>query len=157
MRLPCRRKPISRRQSQGRGECRCKNRRLAQLLLKVVPLKGGRLQLRVYCRPRASVAVLCEASLCTGAAVRESRRRRPHRESPLRAAAALWPANWVGSARQRSNACGGAVDRAIIGLGNAWSAPGSLGQLCNLAANPGETKSVSFDQPQIVKELIRIP
>jgi hypothetical protein len=38
-----------------------------------------------------------------------------------------------------------------------WSAPGSLGQLCNLAANPGETKNVSFDQPQIVKELIRIP
>jgi len=114
-------------------------------------------QLRVYCQPRASVAVLFEASVCTGAVLRKSRLRRPHCESPLRAASALWPANWVCSARQRSNTCGTAVERAIIAAGKFWSAPGSLGQLCNLAANPGETKNVSFDQPQIVKELIRIP
>ena len=56
-------------------------------------------QLRVYCQPRASVAVLCEASVCTRAALRESRRRRPHRESPLRAAAALWPAHWISQTR----------------------------------------------------------
>jgi len=56
-------------------------------------------QLRVYCQPRASVAVLFEASVCTGAALRKSRRRRPHCESPLRAASALWPAHWISQTR----------------------------------------------------------
>jgi len=33
------------------------------------------------------------------------------------------------------------------------TAPGAPGQLCNLEADPGETRNLYFDQPQLVKEL----
>ena len=104
--IPChseRKNPPSRSLPYAaRRRCRCRHAHLGKQWFSIessVRITLAVPQLRVYCQPRASVAVLCEASVCTRAALRESRRRRPHRESPLRAAAALWPAHWISQTR----------------------------------------------------------